>query len=56
MQLFADFSGDLNKNKKPLWTIYHDFEKVKYRNIYFFYQRRKRYLVPGVSFHNHLDT
>ena len=39
------------------------FKKVKYRNI--FYQRRKWYLVPRVSFlrkleevgrHNHLDT
>ena len=32
MQLFADFSGYLNKNKKPLWTIY-----LKKLNTEFFF-------------------
>ena len=46
MKLFAEFSGDLNKVKKPLWTIY--LKKLN-TEIFFFYQRRKWYLVPGVS-------
>ena len=68
MQLFADFSGDLNKNKKPLWTI-----SLKKLNTEIFFLSKEEVVLSSEGFfsqkigggwgkgggggrHNHLDT
>ena len=47
MKLFADFSDDLNKNKKPLWTF--SLKKLN-TEIFFFFLSKEEVVLSSEGF------